>query len=217
MPLHRAGVLKFIQQPMVKRSIKAILKVELPTSQGGSTLARGKQYRQIRKSQPTHPAHLRVIALFKRPKQPMDALCTRKLYGEFLSHAMAQNTRKFLAEFRGGAISLTAIDKFPFTAFHRLEVFHGQPHQRWGSGEKIFSGSPGCKVVGHSPPVILQGRSKTLIGFQVRSPVGDHVRQRYLLLSPWVAGRPNQRRISPSIGIRHAQEQLMAALEMLLK
>ena len=202
---------------MVKRSIKAILKVKLTTAKKGLALARGQQYGQIRKSQPTRPTHLHIIALFKCPKQTVDALRTRQLYGEFLGHAMTKNTREFLAKLRGGLVSLPAICEFPFASLHRLKVFDGKPHQRWRFGKKIFSGGPRCKVIGYPVPIFLQSSSKTLLSIQVQSPVGDHVRQRCLLFSPWVAGRPNQRRLPPPTGGGHTQKQLVAVLEVLFK
>ena len=72
-------------------------------------------------------------------------------------------------------------------------------------------------VIGQAFPVFLESGSEALPGIQMWSPVGHHVRQRRLLFSPLVASRPNQRRVTPAIGIGYAQEELVAALEMFLK
>ena len=74
-PLDIAGILKFIEQPVVERAIESVSDQSIrAVTTKQHALNRCQQHRQIAKHQPTGPANPEVVLFFECIQQPVNPL-----------------------------------------------------------------------------------------------------------------------------------------------
>ena len=124
MPLNIAGVLKLIEQPVIKCAVETVLEIQPVrpiTAEQHTPLGRGEQNRQIAKHQPTGPAHPEVVLFFERVQQPVNPLRAGKPQLQFPGNAVAQDTLQFVAKFYRGLNHTLGVPEFelPLAMMHR--------------------------------------------------------------------------------------------------
>ena len=123
-PLHRAGVLKFIEQPVVERAVESVFDVELiwaTSTQYRLAFVRRKQHRQIGKRQPPRSTHLGVVHFLICRKQTMNAFRAGESRFQFPRHAMPENPREFPAKRFCGVIDFPVKGQFPISVLHFIQ------------------------------------------------------------------------------------------------
>ena len=217
-PLYGAGVLKFIEQPVVKLAVQAVLKIEPIrglASEQHTAITRREQQRQVAKHQTPGTAHLHVVTLLVRRQQAMNPSCALQFFFKFPGDAVAQNAPQFSAEILRHRIGFFSVFKFPFAPLQVSQSLHRLHDQLRCFLEKPLARRPLLQVIGEGIPVAMHlvGEGRMLI--DVPAPVAHQVRQLCLLPHPRVAAGPDAGGVAPAVGTGHSQQQLVAILQML--